>query len=706
MSLRDLLDSGLPNLWTLLGRGTVGLLNNRTGGGPGLAAAYLTLGAGSRAYGTREAGLVFSEDGLYEGTPAASVYERRTGLRPSEQAVLALDVAEIVRANTGRDRLVVPGALGDALHRAELKTAVLGNSDTPSLFRRNAALIAMDGRGMVDGGDVGRDLLVQDPHAPFGVRTDYTKLLSRVLGLLDEADFVVVELGDATRLAEYGQYMSDSALVLQKGRMLRDLDGFLGQLLAALQSVSSWRLAFLGAAASPVFTGIGSAPTPLTSIVLAGDGLRPGLAFSGTTRWPGLVTNTDVAPTVLEFFGLDVPEGMTGRPIITEPAGRSLSGGGENLALSTVAELERRIGITYGLRPPLLRTFVTVQIAFYLGAFLVVLMAHRLSRRAAGVLHWLLLAITLIPLVLLVPPFIGPGSLSLEIASIAGATVILATLLILYQRKRGVLEVIAVLNLLTAGALAMDLVRGASLMRGSVLGYDPVSGARFYGIGNEYMGVFLGSGIIGLTAFADLLGRRRLPGTILVALAFLGMLFLVAAPSVGANVGGSIAGTAGMGVTLVALLRGRLRGRDVAVMVAAVIGVVGLSALGDLVRGSIGQSHLGAAVRSLDSGGLEQAFMIINRKLAMNLKLLKWSIWSRGLLIALGVFALLFYRPTPLIKGIIAKYPSTAKGLVGTTVTSIVALAVNDSGVVAAATTIMFATSTVLYLAVDAKSRR
>ena len=48
----------------------------------------------------------------------------------------------------------------------------------------------------------------------------------------------------------------------------------------------------------------------------------------------------------------------------------------------------------------------------------------------------------------------------------------------------------------TAALIVLDIATGGSMIRNSVLGYDPIIGARYYGIGNEYMGVVTGSIII------------------------------------------------------------------------------------------------------------------------------------------------------------------------------------------------------------------
>ena len=64
-------------------------------------------------------------------------------------------------------------------------------------------------------------------------------------------------------------------------------------------------------------------------------------------------------------------------------------------------------------------------------------------------------------------------------------------------------------------------------MRYSPLGYDPVGGARFYGIGNEYMGVLVGSSILAWALWA---GKKASSSRMHQALGFLlfaGLLLLI-----------------------------------------------------------------------------------------------------------------------------------------------------------------------------------
>src|SRR5690606_17096146 len=104
----------------------------------------------------------------------------------------------------------------------------------------------------------------------------------------------------------------------------------------------------------------------------------------------------------------------------------------------------------------------------------------------------------------------------------------------------------------TVLALGIDTATGASLMQRSHLGYDPIGGSRYYGIGNEYMGVLIGSAAIAAGGWLD---KARRPGAIhvrrgplwVVAVGFAAIVFLLASPVHGVNFGGTIAAVVGFG---------------------------------------------------------------------------------------------------------------------------------------------------------------
>ena len=59
--------------------------------------------------------------------------------------------------------------------------------------------------------------------------------------------------------------------------------------------------------------------------------------------------------------------------------------------------------------------------------------------------------------------------------------------------------------------LVVDVLLGAPIIKNSILGYDPIVAARFYGIGNEYMGVLIGTTLIGTTGLLDRWALRLSP---------------------------------------------------------------------------------------------------------------------------------------------------------------------------------------------------
>src|SRR5439155_645482 len=87
-----------------------------------------------------------------------------------------------------------PGALGDALRRSGLVTAVVGNADAPGSeqpslpeVNRPVAMALVDRTASVRRGEVGPELLQGDPVAPYGVRFDEARVLAETHRALQSA---------------------------------------------------------------------------------------------------------------------------------------------------------------------------------------------------------------------------------------------------------------------------------------------------------------------------------------------------------------------------------------------------------------------------------------------------------------------------------------------------------------------------------------
>ena len=98
--------------------------------------------------------------------------------------------------------------------------------------------------------------------------------------------------------------------------------------------------------------------------------------------------------------------------------------------------------------------------------------------------------------------------------------------------------------------LAIDLLIGCPLAKKSVFSYSPVAGFRFYGIGNQYSGVFFGATL--LAVFHCSITIRNIKHFLLLpVLAYAVITFIIiGAPDFGADFGGMVTAIPAFGYSL------------------------------------------------------------------------------------------------------------------------------------------------------------
>ncbi len=707
-----------PNLWKLASIGAVGLSNARTARTQELQHAYVTLGAGTRAQGPLEAGHAFNSDERAEGDEASLAHARNTGqVTPAPPGrVVHPYVALIRRANSDATYEIVPGALGGALGRAGKRTAVFGNSDSFGYVGRHAAAIAMDEEGIVDLGDVGQGTARASPGFPGGLVTHVEHVVSRASEALARgyADFVVVETGDTARVERYARAGLLTPVAEERARRLAlsSADLLIGRLMDSLDLVSAVLIVLAPTPrASEAATGHGLAP-----VIAVGGGLERGLLTSSTTRRRGLVANTDIAASVLSYLGVGAPRSVLGTPM------RVAAGVSPRAAPPAVppvgyvgylVSLHDRIAAVSMVRAPLLKAFVALQIAaalaslFFIGAAAIAEGSRtpHIVRRLGfpRALHALLALLGAVPLAwLILPVFAAP---SLGVSSVLTA----AFASLAWGLGRASLgrpsTAFAAVYLATGLVIMADAAFGAELMKDSVLGYDLVGGARFFGVGNEYMGALVGSLIAGAGLALDALGaraRRALPG---VAAVFVLATAVLASPSAGANMGGTLTAAAGFGAAYLLFSGRKVAWRQAGLLaLLASILVVG-AAFADSLRPGGPVSHWGRTVLLARAGGVGTLVDALRRKAAMNLKLIRYTAWTRALFAFLGALVILWVRPVGPVKRLMRGRPGFVSALASSMVAVAVALIVNDSGVVAAAMIALYPSLALLYLAGEDASR-
>jgi hypothetical protein len=386
---------------------------------------------------------------------------------------------------------------------------------------------------------------------------------------------------------------------------------------------------------------------------IAGDGFEGNLT-SDSTRTDGLVLTTDIAPTVLEHLGVDVPDEMNGSGI--ESA--------DDRDPAEVAELQSKLEE----RPD------REQVAFLplLGwVALVVLAALAFRRRGAALgLSLLALACVWAPLILLVAAAVDTSELASALMVALGAPALAAITHAAVPGYRG----LAVACALTVTAYAMDVIAGSPYTALSVLGPNPGGGVRFFGIGNELEATLTPLTLIGCGAW---LASRRTLSRESAAAWFIGAAIVATiafAPGrFGADVGAAIVLAVG-GATAAALALG-FGWRRTALTVAAA-GAVGVAAVVvvDLV---VGGAHLSRSV--LGAGEASDVLDVLERRV-----ILMWNTFIHpvypALLVVCGLLLMVgLWRWRQVLAWFGSRWPARC-GFVGAVVGVLVGTVANDSG--------------------------
>jgi hypothetical protein len=391
------------------------------------------------------------------------------------------------------------------------------------------------------------------------------------------------------------------------------------------------------------------------AIGIAGRGFGGNLT-SDSTRMDGYVLSTDIAPTILERFGVSPPSQTSGQPI----RGRGA------VDPAAVEELGARLATISERRGPV----IGLGLAIWLAAFGLAVGATRGRAVRAGV-RLLGLSIVYLPLLLLLGGALEPSRSLEQLLAIAGAPLLgLATLIAL-----GGYRALAIASGLTVLAYAIDVIAGSPLTSLSLLGPNPGLGVRFYGIGNELEAllavlVVAGTGAA-LSGFSPHLSRRGGAAAFLAC----GLLFafVFAAGRFGADVGAAIVFPVGAGVAA-AVLAARRR-RTALLALAAPLATLVLLALIDLLSGA--NAHLTRSV--LDAGGLGDLADVAQRRLQLSAHSFARPIVFvfLPLIATIAIWAVL---RRDRIAAWLSGLPAVRAGLAGALVATGVGTLANDSG--------------------------
>jgi hypothetical protein len=417
-----------------------------------------------------------------------------------------------------------------------------------------------------------------------------------------QGDVAAVSLGTAATLAQrVGELLQRHRLVVTGLPTATNGDAALGALLRARRTGD----ALIVVQAPPRAT----APQLLPAGAVLGDG-SGGMLASPTTRLEGIVAAIDIPVTILDRLGLDVPSGVKGQPITVE-------GTRDAAALKAI---EARLRVVSGRRTPMIFAllFSWAALTLTLG-----LAADRRGLRAGMRIG--ALAMLWVLSLLLLTGWIAPAR-TVEVAIVVAGSFALGALSDRFVRWPRAPLVPAAVAIVAYGA---DLAFGSQLIIRSLLGVNPRSGSRFYGLGNELESTLVVLLIVALGAlltrradfesvaapFGAGPGRSRRAAAIVACSGLVAAVF-VGAGQLGADVGGVITVGGGIAVMTVLMLPGKASRRTVVLALLTPVAAVAGLALLDLVTG--GDGHFTRTILQADSG---QALLdVVERryKLAFN----------------------------------------------------------------------------------------
>ncbi|MGB9975860.1 MAG: hypothetical protein ACPLOV_02320 [Thermovenabulum sp.] len=678
----------LPNLKKIAFSGVTGLMNTRCAGNYEPAGSYLTIGAGTRASASGKGKIALMDYEIYNSFEAGKIYKSFTG-NEIYGKILVPEIPLIIEENLKQDHEIIPGLLGETLKKRSIPVSLLGNADKAEEMNRLAALIAMDEKGQIWEGKL-EGINIFDENSPFFLTLNYEKLFQEYLKYRSLGGLIVIYIGDSVRADEYYRFSDKNHGESTRLNALIRADSFIGKV---ADTVDFSEELLMIVTPFPSYKSLINREY-LTPVILKGNILKSGFATSETTKRKGIVANIDIAPTILSFFGINAPYPMLGKAIYGIDS--------EN-TLSFLQDSNKKITANYTARPNIIKTYVFLHI---LSLILFLSYIFKLLDIKPGFMIFFFLFNLSSPASMLFPFIYGSPSLfhKFTLWVITSLAVILIPYL-LFKNFQNPLYSIAFLSIFTASIIFLDLLLGANFMKTSILGYDVIAGARYYGIGNEYMGVFFSSIITGISSLFEILKLKdNYKKNISIAL-FLVTFILIFSPDFGSNFGGGIAALGGFLYTYVLYF---YKKTDFKVIIKYILLGTIIFVLFLLIFILYGPpSHFTLLFLSIKNQGFNPLFLVISRKLLMNYRLFKYTPWTKALIFSIITLLILVKWPVGLFKKLSQDYPFLFKGIKGANFGTLLALVFNDSGIVAAATSMIFSFLPLLILSVkECEERR
>ncbi|MDU3423297.1 MAG: hypothetical protein E6005_05455 [Peptostreptococcus sp.] len=617
------------------------------------------------------------------------IYQAATGTKALNINLDNINFIDFYNQNKGEYKSSI-GYLGQTISSNGKKIGVLGNSDyydSTGQFVKNRdfCLAVMDSRGRIHDG-VLDGINKKKTNFPYGIGTDYKKLREETKRLYESSDLLFVELGDTFRLDEYKENLNKNTYAKMKRMVYSEANKYIASTLKMAGDNDT--IYIIGSFPSRLDYKNNRRLAPVIRIDKSEKG--SGLLETSTTRRKGVIANIDLGVDILNRFGLK-NKFMNGRVIKSVPM--------ENSFEYLQKDYKKIIAIS-SIRMSIINIYVTIIVASWIICALALWKKEKIPQKHRGkvlnVLKEFVKLGLIMPLAFLTAPILQARTEPGVALSIIAATIVyyLAGRVLF---KNDDMKQICLFASAMIAIIVVDSALYTPLMESNIMSYDPMIGARYYGIGNEYEGVTIGSAII---AFAILLEHKSIKRWMVVPFLLL-VLFTSAYPAMGANVGGAISECVAYIVFILLIYDIKIDLKKALMILLATGGLVVAFAIADIALG-LG-SHLGNFVNQILANGPMEIVNVFARKIEMNVKLAQTTVWVNILLAGLAILALIIFRPNKNFAAMKAKYPLIYKGYLSIMVGCIVTLFVNDSGIISSATDSIYLLIPIIIIMINEK---
>ncbi|GAA3751668.1 glycosyltransferase family protein [Salinactinospora qingdaonensis] len=647
-----------PHLWALAHNSAIGTMSIRTATSRTCPVdGWLSVSAGQRAASERQ---------TYSICELPRLPEQRG------MGAVVPDYPEHVAFNTGSEFDAQVGLLGEAVQRSGGTTLAVGPG---------AALAAANRNGRVDHYLTNVDQLRREHWEQASLAViDLDDLADLYLELPPHPDQTVDEESSIDNRSEPEPAPVDAADRVER---LAAIDRQIGVVRTTLPDDAPLMVAGVSVEAGD---------SQLNAALLHGTGpdgttYDGGYLTSESTRRPGLVTLTDITPTLLRALEL---------PSLPEAVGRAWMVADRpadfDTALQRLIRFNTAAKVVESLMAGFFSGLVAIQLLIYAAAAYTLKRYGDRDRKKRHVVLSVTRVVALggaaFPVSSYLANLIPWWSAPMPHLALLGC-VLLADALVVGAAmagpwRRDMLAPSTIVAAITTGVLFVDMCTGAHLQMNSPTGYTPIVGGRYYGLGNIAFATFATGTLMTIAGLAHvLLERGRRTWAVVAALLIGGATLLVIGwPGLGTDFGGVIALVPGLAVTVLMIAGLRITMTRLLGVVGAAIVLLGTLSYMDYLRPPNERSHFGLFVEQVVSG---EAWTIVFRKLnAMLGTLGNWQLTLLSACALLFLFAVL-NKPTDWRMGALQRAyeyaPTLRAGLTGSLVTALAGFAANDSGI-------------------------